>query len=375
MAKKKPTKPKTATPTPPDRPEDHHAPNLASHQAAEPPAAAPDPLSATAAADAETSTALTPDAPVAHDAATAPLRATLHQMLDTVDSPEKADAVIDSLLTAAEQEQAVATVAESAPPQDAATAAAHVAAVDAAIEGETPPETLLAESARAVIATQGKEREAISESVQAVFNPQQRGGAPTEQEPQRSFLRQAIIKRMSPYDALDAELFLWLNRLPHPPFLNRFFYFLTLIFRGGMAWYALMAAIVLWRPQRGWRIVRDVAAPLGLAVWLVEYPIKAYFRRKRPFITIVQAIVIGRKPGSWSFPSGHSATAYAGAWLLSRCLPRWRGPLYLIATLTAFSRIYLGAHYPGDVAAGSLLGVLFAWILRRVPWPWRSAER
>ncbi|HET9905506.1 MAG TPA: phosphatase PAP2 family protein, partial [Anaerolineales bacterium] len=98
----------------------------------------------------------------------------------------------------------------------------------------------------------------------------------------------------------------------------------------------------------------------------VEFPIKAYFRRRRPFISIIQAIVIGKKPGTWSFPSGHSAAAFAGAWLFNRKFPGWSPLTYLIAGQVAFSRVYLGDHYPGDVASGSLLGMLFAMLFRRL---------
>ena len=113
-------------------------------------------------------------------------------------------------------------------------------------------------------------------------------------------------------------------------------------------------------------MLRDVAIPLTITTALVEFPIKAYFRRRRPFITIIQAIVIGKKPGTWSFPSGHSAAAFAGAWLLKRKFPGWSPITYLVASQVAFSRIYLGDHYPGDVTSGSLLGLLFAMLFRRL---------
>ena len=110
--------------------------------------------------------------------------------------------------------------------------------------------------------------------------------------------------------------------------------------------------------------------PLTMTTALVGFPIKAYFKR-RPFITIIQAIVIGKKPGTWSFPSDHSAAALGGTWLLNRKFPRFGVLRYMIAGMVAFSRIYLGDHYPGDVASGSLLGMLFAMFFRWLVRLWR----
>lgn len=308
------------------------------------------------------------------DERTLPLIRALQEALAEIDSQEKADAILEELAQTLGEEP-VEEAADLDADKPAAEAAAEVAEVEAQEQaGEASPADVLEESAHAVAETEGADREAVSDAIQEVFQPEQQDKPTVDQETKRSYLRRALLKRLGPLDALDTELFLLINRLPHPRLLNRFFYFLTVIYRGGAAWYAFMLALLLWRPPLGRRLWRNVAVPLGLAIWLVEYPIKSYFRRRRPFISIVQVMVIGRKPGSWSFPSGHSATAYGGAWLLSRYLPAWRFPLYLVATLTAFSRIYLGAHYPGDVVAGSTLGILFASILHRLPWPWRSSQ-
>lgn len=302
-------------------------------------------------------------------AAVKPLRRTLHDALSEVDSQEKADAVIEEL-TAQAPEQTVREVAQTQPPPTLEEAAQQVkGAGQNAADGEKAP-TVLTETAQVIAATNGHEREVVAEAVQEVLNPEQQGATGAAQTEQREYLRRALLKRLKPLDALDANLFLAINHLPHTRLLNGFFYTMTLIFTGGTAWYALMGTVSMWRPRLGWRIVRESALPLAIAIWLVEYPIKFYFRRRRPFITIIQAIVIGKKPGTWSFPSGHSATAFAGAWLFSRYFPKQWGLLYTVASLVAFSRVYLGDHYPGDVVAGSSLGTLFAMLGRRLAKAW-----
>lgn len=64
-----------------------------------------------------------------------------------------------------------------------------------------------------------------------------------------------------------------------------------------------------------------------------------------------------------SLPSGHTTVSFALAFTLSRRYPSLRLPLYATAGLVAASRVYLGAHYPSDVVAGALLGILAGWIL------------
>jgi undecaprenyl-diphosphatase len=325
-----------------------------------------------------------------------PVRQALREALAEVDSPEKADAVVEEL-KAATAGLTVGDVAAAEPTPTTTAEAARL--VETAKEVAPPGETakvVLAETAAVITSAKKPEREAVSQAAQEIFNPQQQGApapgaggtaggaatgpaagpaagtaAPAEQD----FLREAVLRRLKPIDAFDARLFLAINHLPHTPALNRFFYFFTLVFTGGTGWFVLMAVVTLFKPRLGWQLIRESAVPLALATSTVEYPIKSYFKRRRPFIDIIQAIVIGKKPDTWSFPSGHSATAFGGAWLFSRYLPRLRRLWYGIASLTAFSRVYLGDHYPGDVVSGSILGVLLSEFYRTMPWPWRPKGR
>jgi undecaprenyl-diphosphatase len=65
-------------------------------------------------------------------------------------------------------------------------------------------------------------------------------------------------------------------------------------------------------------------------------------------------------PASTSFPSGHSATAFAFATGVGHVLPSTAIPLRGLAAVVAYSRVHAGVHYPGDVVAGALIGTMLA---------------
>jgi len=82
------------------------------------------------------------------------------------------------------------------------------------------------------------------------------------------------------------------------------------------------------------------------------YCLKHTVRRQRP---------LKEEPEETSFPSGHSGFSYTLAYVIGHQYPRWRIPLYFVATMVGTSRIYLGRHYPLDVLGGALIGVLVGW--------------
>ena len=301
-----------------------------------------------------------------------PARQALDQATAQIDSPEKADRVAQRLeeLAGSATTGEVELVMQPAMPASVSDKVAEKSqrieqVVDSAPPGEKAAQGI-AQVAKEIATSPGRERTALAEVTQETLNPDLDGAPDSAHPRQREYLRQAVLKRMKPFDALDARLFLTVNHLPHNRWLNGFFVFFTIIFKAGLGWYLMLILSTLLNPARGIRAMRNTLLPLSVATTLVEYPIKAFVRRRRPFIDFVQATVIGKKPGSWSFPSGHSTSAFAGAWLLSRDFPRQRPLFFLFAALVGFSRIYLGDHYPGDVLSGAVSGITIAEIVRRV---------
>jgi undecaprenyl-diphosphatase len=164
---------------------------------------------------------------------------------------------------------------------------------------------------------------------------------------------------------MDARLYLAINGGPHPGWLDRLGWLTAIAFTGGWIWALGVLIARAFGVRRSGRALRLLLPSLIGATWLVDYPVKALFRRHRPFIDIVRALVIGKKPGSWSFPSGHTASSFAGAWVLSRVWPTRSGWFFGVAGLVGFSRIYVGAHYPGDVLSGAFAGVAFSALIAR----------
>jgi membrane-associated phospholipid phosphatase len=122
---------------------------------------------------------------------------------------------------------------------------------------------------------------------------------------------------------------------------------------------------VLCAAYRRWGVFALTVIAVALADWSAM-GLKALVDRPRPPLRYAEPKTLVAIPHDASFPSGHAATSFAAATMLSFAVPRFAPVLVLLAAAVAFSRVYVGVHYPLDVIGGAALGALIAIALRRL---------
>lgn len=153
---------------------------------------------------------------------------------------------------------------------------------------------------------------------------------------------------------MDRAALLWVVEHRLGP-LDPVFVGIGLIGSGGVIWIAL-APLLTGLARRPMRSAVLLTAGTVWTAELLTFGIKAATGRPRPFQTLTSVDPLVAHTTGTSFPSGHAATSFAGAVVLAWLMPRLVPALIALATLFAFSRVYVGVHYPSDVLAGALIG-------------------
>jgi membrane-associated phospholipid phosphatase len=136
----------------------------------------------------------------------------------------------------------------------------------------------------------------------------------------------------------------------------------------GVLWFGVAAALALLGGSGGRRSALSGLASLGLASGFANLVGKPLTTRRRPEREELE-VLAGRQvpmPKSSSFPSGHTASAFAFATGVGRAQPALSAPLRALATLVGYSRVHTGVHYPADVVAGAFIGVTAAEVAARL---------
>ena len=139
-------------------------------------------------------------------------------------------------------------------------------------------------------------------------------------------------------------------------------------------WFSIAGLLAVFRGTKGRRTAAEALTALGITSFFANVVLKRATDRRRPVSQVPEERRLPQ-PSSSSFPSGHSASAAAFSSVVGDEYPVLYIPITGLAGLVAFSRIYTGVHYPGDVLAGWFLGRSIAGVVRFL-WPkrWRATR-
>jgi len=133
----------------------------------------------------------------------------------------------------------------------------------------------------------------------------------------------------------------------------------------GWLWYTMGAVILAFGGDRRLPALGSAALAVALGIGLFLF-LKKKIGRRRPCAFVPHCWSSILPPDQFSFPSGHTITAFAVAVSLSHFYPGLSVGLFFCASSIAISRVVLGMHFPTDVLVGALLGSSLAYISVRV---------
>ncbi len=163
---------------------------------------------------------------------------------------------------------------------------------------------------------------------------------------------------------IDKSIFSFFNSTISNPIFDVFFPIIT----NQDIWTIPILIGVIILSIKGGKRGKISSAILVIAIILADYSsaqiLKPFFQRLRPSHELIDGIrLLVPKGGKYGFVSSHAANIFAAATVLSYFYIKYKKLFFTIAILVAFSRVYVGVHYPADIFFGSLLGYGLAWIV------------
>ena len=159
---------------------------------------------------------------------------------------------------------------------------------------------------------------------------------------------------------LEGNILLFIQEHIRQDWMTPFWVFITSLGNKGWFWLAVSALMLIPRRTRKIGIMALLALSIGFLI--TNLALKNLVARIRPYETVEGLKLLIARQSDFSFPSGHACASFAAASVYFRKLPqKWGISAVVLAALIAFSRLYVGVHYPTDVLAGAVIGIWAAW--------------
>lgn len=158
---------------------------------------------------------------------------------------------------------------------------------------------------------------------------------------------------------IDMQILIWIQNNLKNTYLDSFFKILTFLTDRGFIW--IIIGLILFISKKTRIVGIELLFSLFIGSILVNDILKPIFQRTRPCDIMMIDLII-KHPGGYSFPSGHTASAFSAAFSAFLNNKKLGFILIIIAVISGFSRMYLFVHYPSDVLAGMIIGLISAFL-------------
>ena len=162
---------------------------------------------------------------------------------------------------------------------------------------------------------------------------------------------------------IDISIFRFINETISNNIFDKFFTFLTEVKNWYVAYIILLCLVFFKGGRLGKLAVLGVLILIVISDQLSSTFLKNLFQRVRPCNALEGVRILASCTSSYSFPSSHAVNNFAVAMYFSRLYPNYKVLLFVIASLIAISRPYVGVHYPSDILGGAFIGMIIGYTI------------
>lgn len=158
---------------------------------------------------------------------------------------------------------------------------------------------------------------------------------------------------------IDAQILLFIQQYLRSDLFTWFWKGVTFLGEGG--WFWIVLGLILLFPKKTRKAGITALLALAIGALITNLGLKNLVARVRPYDAVEGLAPLVARLKDYSFPSGHTCASFACAGVYYKSYPgKWGKATLVLAVLIALSRLYVGVHYPTDVLAGGIVGVLSA---------------
>lgn len=164
---------------------------------------------------------------------------------------------------------------------------------------------------------------------------------------------------------IDGNILLFIQENIRHDFMTPFWTWITSL--GNSGWFWIVLSVIFLIPKKTRKAGITSLLALAIGALITNVTLKNMVARIRPYEVVDGLRLLIARPRDYSFPSGHTCASFAAALVYYRYFPRkWGIAAVILASMIAFSRLYVGVHYPTDILGGLIVGAFAAWAARKL---------